>query len=366
MTPRFLLGLMASLLLLVPGCKDPNAASGGTSGAALYAYDSTSAEVFVWTDLSTVYASTTTTVAPTKTILSSVFSSKITNLAWGGLCLDSQNAYLYLVSDTGNIVRVRNIRSQSGTLASADVVSFSLSNTGRLASSTFGQASLDAQNNRLFVTENSSSGTQIWVVNNASSQVQDASVDLQALQMSGDSGGTGVAAASGAVYAFMNNGSTVGTLVTYSGPRLRKGTSSGFTDANTLIGSSTLIGEYGSLALDTGNGYLFVARHNTDAGATSAPIQVFTTGMFGNAYNQAPYATLGSATAQSDLRVLSHAGTKDWLVGLRGNGTATTTPTAYGTIWIWKSPLGGTAAVTITASPTTSLFRGLAVDGNAS
>jgi hypothetical protein len=162
----------------------------------------------------------------------------------------------------------------------------------------------------------------------------------------------------------MADGSTVGTVVTYSGPRLRKGTSSGFTDANTIIGSSTLIGKYGSLALDTGNGNLFVARHNADAVASTAPIQVFATGLFGQAYNQAPTATLGSATDQPDLRVIAHAGTKDWLVGLRGTGT--TTPTSFGTIWIWKSPLGGTAAKTITASPTSSLFKGVAVDGNAS
>ncbi|MCC6512585.1 MAG: hypothetical protein IT187_01145, partial [Geothrix sp.] len=66
-------------------------------------------------------------------------------------------------------------------------------------------------------------------------------------------------------------------------------------------------------------------------------------------------------TAQADLRVLAHAGTKDWLVGLRGNGS-----TAYGTIFIWKSPLGGIAAKAITVTPTGSLFKGVAVDGNAS
>ena len=361
MTSRFLLGLAASLLLLVPGCKEPDGSTGGTSGAALYAYDSSSSAVFVWSDVSAVYDGTATTVAPTKQINSSVFSSKISSLAWGGLCLDSQKAFLYLVSDTGNIVRVSNMRSQSGTVASTEVVSFSLSNTGRLSGSTFGQAALDAQSDNLYITENSGSGTQIWVVNNASSQVQDASIALQPLQMSGDSGGTGVAAASGSVYAFMLDGSTVGTVVTYSGPRLRKGTSSAFTDANTIIGSSTLLGKYGSLALDTGNGYLFVARHNTDAAASTAPVLLFTTGLFGQAYNQAPAKTLGSATAQSDLRVIAHAGTKDWLVGLRGNGT-----TAYSTVYLWKAPTSGTDAKAITASPTTALFKGVAVDGNAS
>ena len=51
MTPRFLLGLLASFVLLCSGCKEA-AATGGTSGVALYAYDSTSSAVFVWADLS--------------------------------------------------------------------------------------------------------------------------------------------------------------------------------------------------------------------------------------------------------------------------------------------------------------------------
>ncbi|WP_257304744.1 hypothetical protein [Geothrix campi] len=361
MIRRLLTGFAAVGLLLALGCKEPDGgSSGGTTGVALYAYDSTSTSVFVWSDLSALYDSTTT-VAPTKTITSSVFGSKITSLAWGGLCFDRQNGYLYLVSDTGNIVRVRNIRTQSGDVASSDVVSFSLASTGRLATSTFGQASLDMQTDTLYITENGTSGTQIWVVSNASTQPQSATIALQALAASGDTGGTGVAASSGSVYAFMLSGDTVGTVTTYTGPRLRKGTSSGFTDANTIIGPATLLGQYGSLALDTGNGYLFVARHNTDAGASTAPILVFTTGMFGQAYDQAPTATLGTDADQPNLRVIAHAGTKDWLVGLRGSGA-----TAFATIDLWKSPMGGTAAKTITASPAGSLFKGVAVDGNAS
>jgi hypothetical protein len=354
-----MLGLVASILLLCTGCKEADQ-KGGTSGAALYAYDSTSASVFVWTDLSALYDSATTTVAPTKEITSSVFGDKIASLAWGGLCFDRQRGYLYLVSNTGNIVRVRNIRTQTGVVASLDVVSFSLSSTGRLATSTFGQAALDTQNDTLYVTENGTGGTQIWVVTNASTQLQSASITLQALQASGDTGGTGVAAAGGSVYAFMLSGDTVGSVITYSGPRLRKGTASGFTATSTLIGPSTLIGQYGSLALDTGNGYLFVARHNLDAGVSTAPIQVFTTGAFGSSYDQAPKTTLGSV-GEAELRVLAHAGTKDWLVGLRGAGV-----TAYATIYLWKSPMGGTAAVSITASPASAAFRGVAVDGNAS
>ena len=359
MTSRFLLGLVASILLLGSGCKEAEK-TGGTDGAALYAYDATTSAVFVWTDLSALYGSTTTTVAPTKQITSSVFSSKLASLAWGGLCFDRVKGLLYLVSDAGDIVRVNSIRTQSGVVASTDVVSFSLSSTGRLATSTFGQVALDVQNDTLYITENGTSGTQIWVVTNASTQLQSASITLQALQASGDTGGTGVAAASGSVYGFMLDGDTVGTVVTYSGPRLRKGTATAFTPTNTIIGPSTLLGKYGSLALDTGNGYLFVARHNLDASAATAPIQVFTTGAFGQSYDQAPSKTLGTVD-QADLRVIAHAGTKDWLVGLRGNGT-----TAYGTIFIWKSPIGGTAAVAITASPASAQFKGVAVDGNAS
>lgn len=363
MMHHLLKGLLASLLLLSLACKEvEGGASGGTSGAALYVYDSTTSAVLVWTDLGALYDGTSTAVAPSKQLTSSVFSSKITSLAWGGLCFDRQRGYLYLVSDAGNIVRVGNIRTQSGAITtSSDVVSFSLADTGRLSSSTFGQVGLDLQNDTLYITEANSSSTQIWVVNNASGQIQGVAVPRQALQMSGDLGGTGVAADSGSVYAFMLDGDRVGTQGTiYSGPRLRKGTSSAFTNANTIIGDLTLLGKYGSLALDTGNGYLFVARHNTDAGATTAPIQIFSTGMFGQAYNQAATATLGSAADQKDLRVIAHAGTKDWLVGLRGNSS-----TAFETIYLWKSPRGGTAAKVITAA-SGSLFKGMAIDGNAS
>lgn len=360
MIRRLFAVLAAAFLLGALGCKEPDGSSGGTSGVALYAYDGTTSSVFVWSDLNALYDGTATT-APSKTITSSVFGSKIGSLAWGGVCFDQQNGYLYLISDTGTIVRVSNIRTQSGDVASSDVVSFSLSSTGRLSSSTFGQASLDPQTDTLYITENGSSGTQIWVVSNASSQPQSATIALQPLMVSGDAGGTGVASASGSVYAFMLSGDTVGTVTTYTGPRLRKGTASGFPSSNTIIGPSTLLGQYGALALDSGNGYLFVARHNTDAGVSTAPILVFTTGMFGQAYDQAPTATLGSAAGQPNLRVIAHAGTKDWLVGLRGDGS-----TAFATIDLWKSPMGGTAAKTISASPASSLFKGVAVDGNAS
>ena len=355
MTSRFFIGLVASCLLLISGCKDPGS---NTSGSALYTFDSTSSQVFIWTDMGALYANPAN--SPTFQISSSLFS-QVTNLAWGGLCFDQTRGILYLVSATGTIVRVSSIRTQTGTVPNAQVVSYSLSSTGRLTNGTFGQASLDSQNDTLYITENGGSNTQIWVVTGASTQAQSATVSLQSLQVSGDTGGTGVAAASGVVYAFMQNGGPVG-LDAWTGPRLRKGTSAAFpTDGSqVIIGTNTDLGIYGALALDTGDGYLFVARHNTDSAGTAPPIQVFTTGQFSSGINATPYKTIGSSVSQPNLRVISHPGTKDWLVGLLGEGT-----TGYSTIFLWKAPMGGTGAVVVTA-PSGSVLMGLAVDGNAS
>lgn len=359
MTFRFLSGLLAVLVLLASGCKDPDGATGGTTGVALYAFDSTTSKVFVWKDLSALYDSTEATPAPTYQLSSGAFT-KVTSLAWGGAAVDSQRGLLYLVSSDGNIVRVTSLRSQTGAIASTDVVSFKLASASFLNGGTFGQVALDPQTDTLYITENASSETRIWVVAGASSQYQDASIGLQALQVSGDTGGTGVAAGSGSVYAFMVDGSGVG-IDALTGPRLRKGTSAAFPASSVILGSLTGLDLYGALALDTANGYLFAARHNTDAGSTAAPVLAFKTGQFGTSYNQAPAQTLGSGTAQADLRVLAHPGTKDWLVGLRGQGSV-----AMGEILLWKSPLGGTAAKVVTVSPAGSLFKGVAVDGNAS
>jgi len=358
MTSRLLLGLAATFLLLVPGCKEADGSSGGTSGVALYTFDSTSSQVFVWKDLNAVYDSTTTP-APSFQLTSSLFS-KVTNLAWGGLAFDRQRGILYLVSETGSIVRVSNIRSQSGSVPNGEVVSFSLSSTGRLTNGKFGQIALDTQNDSLLITETGDSSTQIWVVAGASGQYQDASVALQALTLSGDTGGTGVAASGGTLYAFMQDGGTVG-IDALTGPRLRKGTANAFDPTQVILGKATTLGIYGSLALDTGNNYLFAARHNTDAASTDPPILAFRTSQFGVTYNQAPSLTLGTHADLPDLRVLSHPGTKDWLLGLRGNGTV-----GYNTIYIWKSPLGGTAAKNVLVTPTTAVLKGVAVDGNAS
>ena len=161
----------------------------------------------------------------------------------------------------------------------------------------------------------------------------------------------------------MANGGPVG--INYlTGPRIRKGTAAGFDPSSNLTLVSTqspqILGIYGSLAFDTGDGLVFAARHNTDSGITSQPIAIFTTGQFSAGPYQAPNAQLGSAAAQPNLRVIAHPGIKDWLVGLPGQGS-----TGYNTIFLWRSPTGGTDAVAVTA-PAGSVLKGLAVDGNAS
>jgi hypothetical protein len=355
MTSRFFLGLAASFLLVAAGCKDPGSS---TAGSALYTFDSTTSQVFIWTDMEKLYDSPAS--PPTYEISSSLFN-QVSNLAWGGVCFDQKRGVLYLVSATGTIVRVSSIRTQTGTVPSAQVFSYSLSSTGRLTNSTFGQASLDATNDTLYITENGDSSTQIWVVTGASTQAQNAVVALQSLQIGGDTGGTGVSAANGVVYAFMANGGPVG-IDSVTGPRIRKGAASAF-DPNSnqvIVGDQSLLGIYGSLAYDTGDTVVFAARHNTDSGGTTQPIDVFTTGQFNGGPYQAPNMQLGSAANQPTLRVISHPGTKDWLVGLPGQGT-----TGSNTIYLWKSPLGGTVAVVVTA-PAGSVLMGLAVDGNAS
>ncbi len=359
MTLRSMRGLLAcAMLLLAFGCVDALTGSGETAGVALYAFDSNTSTVMAWNDLGALYDASTPP-APDRTISSNLLS-KVTNLGWGGLCLDSQRNLLYLTSDSGTIVRINQVRTQTGTVPNTDIISFTLSSTDRLTNGKFGQAALDVASDTLYITENGDNGTRIWVVMGASKQVQDNSIALQALQASGDSGGTGVAAGSGNVYGFFVDGNPVGPDV-LTGSRIRMGNLSAFNASGVILGKTTGLGEYGSLALDTANSNLYVSRHNTDSAGTGAPVQVFRTGQFGLSYNQAPAYTVGSATDQADLRVIAHPGTKDWLVGLRGAGT-----TGYPTLILWKSPLGGVAAKVVTVSPATTVFRGVAMDGNAS
>jgi len=184
-------------------------------------------------------------------------------------------------------VSVSSIRTQTGTVPSAQVLSYSLSSTGRLTNSTFGQASLDATNDTLYITENGDSSTQIWVVTGASTQTQNAVVALQSLQIGGDTGGPGSPRPMGGLWLHGEWRARGPQLA--DGPRIRKGTASAF-DPNSnqvIVGSQSDLGIYGSLAYDTGDTVVFAARHNTDSVSTAQPIDVFTTGQF----NQGPYQT---------------------------------------------------------------------------
>ncbi|HJW73894.1 MAG TPA: hypothetical protein VJ486_13805 [Geothrix sp.] len=360
---RLLHSLLTAVLLFAVGCKEDGSA-GGTEGVALYVFDSTSNSVMVWNDLSALYDSATVP-APSYTFGPNVLKEKVSNLAWGGMCLDAPHGILYLVSETGAIVRWSNIRSQASSVPSNEIVSFSLDNSSRLTNGTFGQVAIDSQTDTLLITETGDNGTRIWIVANASQKNQNDSIPLGTpLQMTGDKGGTGVAASGGIVYAYMDDGdSVVGPLgEQFTGSRLRKGSTSAFDPTLVMLGDKTGLHKYGSLALDTAGGRLFVGVHNTDASVTTAPIQVFQTGQFGTGgYNQAPtLGAIGSPTDQATLRVLSHAGTKDWLAGLRGQGSA-----GYPTVLLWKSPLGGTAAKVISLDSSV-VIKGVALDGNAS
>ena len=85
-----------------------------------------------------------------------------------GWCVKCNGSYWNITNMTIRNNFFERTSAQSGDVASSEVVSFSLASTGRLSSSTFGQASLDPQTDTLYITENGSSGTQIWVVTNAS------------------------------------------------------------------------------------------------------------------------------------------------------------------------------------------------------
>ncbi len=360
-----LTGALLAIALVGLACVD-KPGGGTTSGTVLYAYDSTSTakQIIEW-DADAFFTSESPTIL--KTVSSSVISDKIgQNLAWGGLCLDPTSNRIYLVNEaTGDVVRVNNIRNQSGTISSTspDVATFTLgSSSDRLSSGKFGQAALDTATGTLYVTEKNDSDTRIWVVSGASGIAGGTTVQPNLLKVSGDKNCSGVAAGlNGQVFAYFDSGNLIGADQ-ISGPRLRKGSSSAFPfDAAVLVGSNTTLGKYGTLALDTGNNLLFVARHNTDASTTGAPVLAFSIGKLnGGGYNQAPDFTLklGTAVDQSDLRVLAHPGTKEWLAALTSTGE-----TANNKIHIWKLPRDLTSVVS-TKVISNSLFKGIAFDGN--
>ena len=364
--------MLLSLGLAV-GCVDPEDESGGsTGGTSLYVFDSSdsaTSRVLIYSDASALFDDPT--IQPSRRLSGNKINT-VKNLAWGGMCFDSDRNMLYMVSEAGDVVRIDRVRSQNGDLSSPfDIVMFRLgdSDSERLANGKFGQAAIDSRDNVLYVTEANNSDTRIWVVGTPGTIADGSSVSSSGqLAVSGDRRGTGVAAHNGSVYAFFEDGAYINNYlsgVSYAGPRLRKGASSGFqTESSLIIGDAsdpinrTMLARYGSLAIDQ-DGHVYLARHLQDASiASGSAILYFKSGQFWPGMNEAPDR---SFAAIDNLRVISHSIRRDWLVGALSNGED-----GGGTLWMWRSPsaMGASApgkAIQLNAGVS---IRGLALDGS--
>ena len=365
-TPRFLTGLAAALPLLFAGCT--SGSSNDTSGTALYLFDAVQHQILVWKDLDAT-ASASTTPAADLALTSSAISSRTAALAWGGMALDTQRNRLYLLFQDGTVIRVDQLRSQSGTIQSNNLIVFTLDSSQRLTGSVFGQLAMDPQSDTLYACEAGTSGnSRVWAVANPDTLANGGTASFQTLtDTQSPTGGAGVAAGQGATYAYFANGNQVisGTN-TYNGQRLRKGSTGAFDPSATIIGDTTGLDQSatGALALDTANSRLFVGL---DAGSTTAnsptggaPVVAFQTGQFGLSPNQQPSFWLGDSSTGA-IKALAHPGTKAWLVGLQASGSSGTQ-----TILLWKQPASGVTAQSLTLGPSGSQYLAAALDGTGS
>ena len=358
----------SAVVMLGLGCLKLDDATGK---AGLYLFDSTSHAVMAWSDVSAIYAAGVAGTAE-RTITSSTKIGSAFALAQGGMVLDDLRQNLYLVSTGGKVVRISHIGSQAGELTStADVIAFSIDDTGTDAATgtpVFGQAAVDATSNTLCVTESNGTNSQIWVIPlgavadgaTAGTQVSDTvqATLIGKTQVSGgtgDKGCIGVAAGSGSVYAYFQSGNAItqGGVTYAAADRLRKGTSAGFDPYDNLIlgktdNTRTLLAPYGCLAFDSDDSLLYAACQNGSA----TPLIAFRSNAFSSAsvVEAAPDLLLGGP---SGLRIIAHAGRKDWLAGASAGGSD---------LWLWKGPSGGTDAHL--AIPLTGItIGGLALDG---
>lgn len=374
MTMRRLRLLFGSLALvfasLLSGCKDPG--EGSTGSTALYVFDDSdtaTSRIVIWDDLQALYDKGGA-LDPTRRISGSLLDG-VKTLAMGGMAYDGGSSRLYLVSATGQVVRIERADKQSGTLSStADIVSFKLdAGSSKWSDGRFSQATVDRRTGTLFVTETStgSGETRIWVVSNPGSYSDGATVALQALVVEGggDTYGMGVAvSSSSAVYGFFQGGKQVyqGTT-SYTGPRIRSGSSSGFPkDQQVLIGSKTLTATestVGSLAMDTDLGRLYVARQNASGASTDPAILVFLAGTFNPGFNQPPDYTLGTLGDFPDILFITHGGSKDWLIAVTGkSGNSGTT-----SLQTWRAPSQGGSPKALDLSTYLGSTRGVAIVG---
>lgn len=367
---RHLLGLVTLFPLLLLGCiKSGSGTPGTTTGTVLYLFDGAASQILVWKDLSATYSAAATPAADIT--LTSAALSRSKPVAWGGMTLDTQRNHLYLLYQDGSVIRVDNLRSQSGTILSSNLILFTLDSTQRLTGSVFGQMAFDPQSDTLYACESGTSGTsRVWAISQPDTIANSGTATFNTI---GDdesgTGSVGAAAGQGAVFAYFAGGNQVvtgGGINTYNGPRLRKGTSSAFGTANVIIGGSTGLDQSttGSLALDTAGSTLFVGLDigstSTNSPTSGAPVVAFQTGQFGLSPNQAPKFWLGNS-GMGAIMALSHAGTKAWLVGLQGAKSA-----GIQTILVWQQPASGVAAKSLVIGPSTAQYLAAALDGSGS
>lgn len=360
---RFLVAALAAVLALA--CVDPKNAGGDTGDTALYvhSFETGQGKIYVFGNVAGLFSSNTSPAVPSRTITSDLLDQ---TLAWGGLVLDSSGNRLYVVGDSGRVVRIDHLRSQDGVPTSQDILAFELgsSSSDRLSGGKFGQAAYDSSSGTLYVTEANDTETRIWSVSHPENFIGEAKIPYAGPTVpSGDKACTGVAVGDGSVYAYFNDGSNlISGPDTYSGPRIRRADSGAFiSNDKVVIGPAATLGLYGSLAYDTGNTVLFMARHNNAASATGKPILTFKPGKFTTgSFNQAPSGSFGDPATQGNLRVIAHPGNRDWLAGLTSN----TANVGNATLWLWQNPAGTSPAAVQRLVPGAGECRGIALDGN--
>jgi hypothetical protein len=283
------------------------------------------------------------------------------------MCFDPTGNRLYLVSESGDVVRIEYARTQNGVITNQfEITSFRLGDSSdRLSGGIFGQASTDSREGILYVTESNNSDTRLWVIK-APHQILEGETARSESQLTipGDKGGTGVAAHNGTVYAYFDDGSNINVFgVSFSGPRLRKGTSSAFPPFTSLVigeagNNKTQLAKHGCLAMDL-EGHVYLARHLTDASLGSGnAVSFFRSGQFfSTGVNNEPpdksFATIGN------LRIISHAVTKDWLAGALSNDNEGTDA-----VWLWMVSRGIPSSSMMINVGSGASVRGLALDGS--
>lgn len=365
---RLLLGFSLALPLLLSGCIKSGDGAGAVNGTKLYLYDGAASQILVWNDLATTYDAAATPAADLTLTSSALARSK--PVGWGGMALDTSRNCLYLLYQDGSVIRIGQLRSQSGAIASSDLVLFTLDSSQRLTGSVFGQLALDSQTDTLYACESGSSGTsRVWTVSSPDTLPNSGTAPLAVI--SDDESGTGslgVAAGQSSVFAYFAGGNQVtsSSLTTYNGPRLRGGTRSAFGASDVIIGDTTGLDQSatGSMAFDTAGNTVFVGLDtgSTSAGSptSGAPVLAFQTGQFGLSPNQQPHywmTSLGTGT----LAAIAHAGTKAWLAGVQTSGGA-----GVQEIVVWKQPASGVVSKPLVLGPSTALYRAVAMDGTGS